>query len=129
MSIDVLAIVGSRDLTEAQRWQAVSIIEAVLQRSTPDAVVTGDASGIDELAAMLAERAGITVDAKEPRGERRWAGPGGFQERNLEIVAACTRLICLRSPQSRTYGSGWTADEAERQGKPVRRITLVPDAA
>lgn len=120
---DVLAIVGSLKVRPEQLAEARRVIEGVLDRKTPDLIVSGGADGIDRLAKVIGEEWGIEVDERKPR-VRRWAGPGGFAERNLEIARRCTRLLCIRSHQSRTYGSGWTADRAEELGKLVWRVTV-----
>jgi hypothetical protein len=39
-------------------------------------------------------------------------------------VADCTVLLAIRCHASATYGSGWAADEAQRQGKRVLRVVL-----
>jgi predicted Rossmann fold nucleotide-binding protein DprA/Smf involved in DNA uptake len=124
--LDVLAVVGSQELTEQQEWEAVSIIIRVIEDRRPDKIVSGGAKGVDTLAKLVADRLGVPFKAYDPQA-RSWGAPGGFRDRNRQIVHACTRLLCLRSAQSRTYGSGWTADEAERQGKPVRRVSLERD--
>lgn len=119
----MLAVVGSQELTEQQEWEAVSIIIGVVEARPPDKMVSGEAPGVDTLAKLVADRLGIPFQGFPPR-VRSWAAPGGFRWRNRLIVHECTRLLCIRSAQSQTYGSGWTADEAERQGRPVRRVRL-----
>lgn len=113
--LDVLAIVGSQDLTREQECKAVSIMMAVLQARRPDKIVSGGAPGVDTLAERVAVHLGVPFEAFLPR-VKAWAAPGGFRDRNMQIVGACTRLLCLRSVQSRTYGSGWTADERQSGG-------------
>lgn len=120
---DVLAIVGSvrfqrpDALTEARR-----IIEDVLDRRRPDAIVSGGAVGIDSLAEQIAGERGIQMIVHLP-AHPRWA-PAGYRDRNLLIVRDCTRLLAIRCHTSKTYGSGWTADRAEATGRIVWRVTL-----
>jgi len=119
---DALAVVGSTHVGTAQLVVARHVIEQVLDRRRPDVIISGGAFGVDTLARVIADERGIPVIEYLPRN-RRWQ-PYGFKERNLLIVRDCTRLLCLRSPASRTYGSGWTADVAEQEGRPVKRVML-----
>lgn len=116
-----LAIVGStqfeRDMP-ATEWASV-LINKVLARYEPEAVVSGGAEGIDSLGVKLAEAAGIQVVEFLP-ATRNWAG---YKARNLLVAQDCTHLLCIRHRDSSTYGSGWTADQAEKLGKVVRRYT------
>jgi hypothetical protein len=120
---DVLAIVGSVSFVRPDALnEARHIIEGALDRNRPDAIVSGGAEGIDSLAEAIATDRGITMIVHRPK-DRRWQ-PDGFKDRNLLIVRDCTRLLAIRCAQSKTYGSGWTADQAERAGRPVWRVTL-----
>lgn len=121
---DVLAIVGSTQFVNPDaRALAVDIILGVFERQRPDAVVSGGAKGIDTLGVELADAASIPTIVHRPT-VRRWAGPGGFRERNLLIARDCTRLLRIVCRESKTYGSGWTADRADELGKAVWRVTL-----
>lgn len=116
-----LAIVGSTQFDQdmpATEW-ATMLIEKVLAQYKPEAVVSGGAIGIDSLGVKLAEVVGIEVVEFLP-ATKNWAG---YKARNLLIAEECTHLLCLRHRDSQTYGSGWTADQAEKLGKPVRRYT------
>jgi len=125
---DILAIVGShRGLDREDLAEARALIEGYLTSRRPDRVVTGGAVGIDTLAGQIAGEYGIPVTVLKP-SRQQWPGPGGFRERNAAIVAACTRLLVIRSIRSTTYGSVWTANLAEESGRPVRRHQ-VPAAA
>lgn len=121
---DVLAIVGSTDWTGAEEdfVRAQALIAHTLTDSRPDKVISGGAHGIDAVAIAIAKAMGIPTQEFPPRF-RRWA-PNGFKARNIVIVQECTRLVVIRSSVSKTYGSGWTADLAERRGKPVERYVL-----
>lgn len=120
----VLAIIGSTDWrgAEAAFAEAEALIADILTRDRPDEVISGGAVGIDTAAVGIAESMGIPTRVFRPQF-RRWA-PNGFKARNTLIVQECTRLVAIRSKVSKTYGSGWTADLAERRGKPVERHLL-----
>jgi hypothetical protein len=55
-----------------------------------------------------------------------WRGQSsaGYQGRNALIATDCTHLLRVAARSSRTYGSGWTADEAQRLGRLVVRERL-----
>lgn len=112
-----LAIVGSVDLTDDQYEAAVYLVTAVVLATRPDSVVTGGAKGVDTIAIKVANARGILLDVRLP-DVPRW---GAFKARNIEIAERCDELIAIRSLQSKTYGSGWTADYAEKIGRKVRR--------
>lgn len=120
----VLAIVGSTLLAGNEKAQA--IIESVLDEFKPSQVVSGGADGIDTMAAETARARGIDVKEFKPL-VKRWAGPGGFEERNQQIADACTHLIRIVSSLTTTYGSGWTRDRAKEQGKFTRNYIVVQE--
>jgi len=117
-----LAIVGSVDLNAQQYEAAVYLVTAVVLATRPDSVITGGASGVDTIAMDVTQSAGIPLDVRWP-DVASWnpLGRRGFRARNVEIAEWCNELIAIRSLQSKTYGSGWTADYAESIGKKVRR--------
>lgn len=122
-----LALVGSTNLTEEQAQEANLIINKVIAELQPATVISGGAEGIDSIAEETAKLLGYNEDDDSlviflPEN-RRWE-PNGFRTRNMLIAEASTILICIRSKQSKTYGSGWTADYAESLGKLVGRILL-----
>lgn len=121
-----LAIVGStqfaRDSDATKR--ASKIIARAICVLDPEQIISGGAEGIDSLAAAFAEVNGIPLREHLPKN-RRWK-PDGFQDRNYLIAQDCTHLLCIRHHASKTYGSGWTADEAERLGKAVERHEIGP---
>lgn len=122
-SRDVLAIVGSTHWPDRTLLvTARHVIEEVLDAQRPDAIVSGGAIGIDTLAREIGDERAIPVIEHLPR-HRRWK-PAGYEERNMLIARDCTRLLCIRHGNSRTYGSGWTADYAASLGRPVDRIFL-----
>lgn len=118
-----LAIVGSAHLTKPQRYKAARIIGRLVHRHEPTVIISGGASGVDEIAQLTAIIYGIEYDGHHPT-EQRWKGPGGFEERNREIAQACDRLARIVIPNATTYGSGWTRDRARDLGKPTEEFVL-----
>lgn len=117
-----LAIVGSVDLTGEQRDEACWLIDCVLRATAPDLVISGGADGIDSAAIDVADCLGMSWLVIPP-DVKKWDPPGqrGFKARNIEIAEECNMLLRICSLQSKTYGSGWTADYAEKIGRKVRR--------
>lgn len=118
-----LAIVGSTSLDGDA--EAARIIDEVLDLYRPTVVVSGGAPGIDTMAVRMAQASGISTMEFFPQ-VRRWAGAGGFRERNLKIAEACDRLVRIVSAESTTYGSGWTRDRAAELGKPTEEFVVKP---
>lgn len=116
-----LAVVGSVNVTYEQLELASRIIRGFLLE-VPKKIITGGAIGIDSLAENMANEYYIPVLVHLPK-HKRWE-PEGYKERNTKIAEDCTHLLCIRTQQSTTYGSGWTADLAERLGKTVWRILI-----
>ena len=87
-----------------------------------DSFVTGDAPGIDALAAGVCDKLDRDCIALSPI-HKRWE-PEGYKARNTLVAETCDELLCIRDPGSSTYGSGWTADYAESLGKPVTRVMI-----
>lgn len=123
-----LAVVGSVNITPHQRGLASTIIDGFFFAYTPEEVISGGAPGIDSLAKgrVVAwnrnQEWHIDFDEILPKNQR-WELEG-FKERNIKIAEACDYLLCIRTQQSTTYGSGWTADHAERLGKTVWRVMI-----
>ncbi len=116
----ILAIVGSVLLDEGeQTLRAEGLIELAIHKTMPDKIVSGGAAGIDSLAEKLSLWLEIPFQKFLPEN-KRWE-PRGFKARNIQIAEVCTHLLCIRTKQSKTYGSGWTADYAESIGKQVIR--------
>lgn len=118
-----LVVVGSVNVTDHQKKIAEDIIIGFLVRNNPEIVISGGALGIDELGIRLAREVMLLETRVHLPENNRWA-PNGYQARNIKISEDCTHLLCIRTQQSTTYGSGWTADHAERSGKTVWRVLI-----
>lgn len=117
----ILAIVGSVELATYQVVEAGEIIRAEIRDSRPRGIISGRADGIDRLAVYIA-RSEFELPVIECLPARQsWEF---FKSRNQLIADLCDELVRIASSISKTYGSGWTADRAEEQGKPVRRYTV-----
>lgn len=135
----VLAIVGSRDVPD---YQSESLVKQAILEHQPKMVVSGGAKGVDKMATKVAAGLGIpwveflpkvmqwdAPELGEPveqvlNGGMQITIPGGFKSRNTKIGDAAECLVRISSPTTKTYGSGWTADYAERIGKRVVRHTV-----
>jgi hypothetical protein len=118
-----LAIVGSAHLTELQTRQAAEIVGNIIRIHEPTTIISGGATGVDRIAQLSAIVSGISYRGFHPT-IRQWKGPGGFEERNLEIAKACDHLVRIVIPNATTYGSGWTRDRAAELGKPTEEYVL-----
>jgi predicted Rossmann fold nucleotide-binding protein DprA/Smf involved in DNA uptake len=112
-----LAIVGSVKIDyKVARKRA---IESIILYS-PTAIVSGGAVGVDSIAEEIAAERSLPCIVCKPGGK----GWEYYKERNILIAELCDTLVAIRSKDSKTYGSGWTADYAEKIGKPVERILI-----
>lgn len=122
-----LAIVGSTNWPDAGGIRvAKMVICAAITFLEPDGVISGGAWGVDSWVREEMEARNRAVDFSEYLpAVRNWTGLGGFKDRNMKVARFCDQLVCIRSIASKTYGSGWTADFAEKElGKKVWRITI-----
>lgn len=128
--VDILAIVGSTyfDKDSHSWWTARNfIIKFLKDDMLPDQIISGMALGIDSIAEYVAKTV-LDLNFKGyPPKNPVWE-PDGFKARNIEIAETCTRLLCIRHYNSNTYGSGWTADYAERNKKHVERYVYTPNS-
>lgn len=113
----ILAIVGSRDLTTPQSFEVFTLCRDFIWAYAPDLVISGGAEGVDSIAVTVAQEYLVRWDEFLPE-KNAWLF---YKRRDTEIAEACDTLLMIRSRQSLTYGSGWTADYAESIGKPVWR--------
>lgn len=127
-----LAIVGTRVMACPGDWdRAVARAVAAIRKLRPAVIVSGGADAGGDQAAEAAARAegytkangGLVIFRPEVR---RFHGPGGYRERDAKIARHCTHLLRIYCHQATTYGSGWTADEAERMGAVVVRHLVCP---
>lgn len=124
---DILAIVGSVRFTCPDGLIiARNLICGELDRERPGLITSGGAVGVDTLAEQAAAKYRLPSRIYRPT-VRRWAGSGGFAERNLRIARACTRLLRIACAESRTFGSGWTALQATKLRRPVRTVIVGRD--
>lgn len=124
-------IVGTRILDcEGDRTRAELRISQAIMKLWPDIIISGGAEGVDEIAELCAGKFGYTEENRKLRifrpTVRRFHGPGGFRARDKEIAHASTHVLRLACKKAKTYGSGWTADEAERIGRVVVRELVCP---
>lgn len=123
----ILAIVGSRAKSwpsERERTAVQGLIEETIEWGLADGgiskVVSGGADGVDTWGVDIAsQQYGLPTKIYLP-DNFRWK-PDGFRKRNRQIVDNSTHLLAIISKHSTTYGSGWTADYAERHGRKVWR--------
>jgi hypothetical protein len=121
----IMTIVGSRFFRGVTDWhiRATNLITEALDVHKPIIVISGGAVGIDQLAIRLATARGIATTEVIPK-TFEWAAEGGLRERNTQMAEACQCCVRIYDPASATYGSGWTADYAERIGKHVERYPI-----
>jgi O-acetyl-ADP-ribose deacetylase (regulator of RNase III) len=130
-----LAVVGSKRFGGPAAWAIARLIVLdELLRLRPEVVVSGGAVGLDRLAGRLARQLGLhppdrlvehlPVPIPDPPAGMRPFEAKGYRRRDQLIAETCTALLRVWSRFSRTYGSGWTADQAARLGRPVGRVML-----
>lgn len=88
------------------------------------AIISGESprGGVDMFAHNYADHLGMEFKGYPPKNNR-WE-PEGYKERNEAIAQRCDVLYRVAVRDSKTYGSGWTADRAEALGKPVFRFYI-----
>ena len=120
----ILAIVGTRLFgSEKGLVYARLVIEyEVTDFMHWTGFVTGDAPGIDTLVKQVCNYQGRECQVLAP-ANRQWE-PEGYKARNILVAETCDEMLCIRDPESSTYGSGWTANYCETLGKKVTRIEI-----
>lgn len=127
-----LAIVGTRVLAcDGDRQRVAARVKAAVEKLRPAVIISGGAKGVDEIAETVTRLMGYdeadgTLIIHRPT-TRKFHGPGGYRERDAQIAQDCTHLLRLACRQATTYGSGWTADEANRLGRVVVRALMCPE--
>lgn len=119
-----LVIVGS---VKAKAQDTKPIIIKAINRLKPDIVGSGGAEGTDTHVEEVVGKMWIAPFLPFKKFlpvSKSWQGWHGFRWRNLKMVAWGTYFIGITSRRSTTYGSGWTIDQAEKQGKPVERFVV-----
>lgn len=118
-----MAIVGSRVFVNPRGLlRAQRIIAAEVGDMYWTGFISGGAPGVDAECERYCQEMDRPCGIFLPQNQR-WR-PGGYEERNKLIAENCDELLCIRCAQSKSYGSGWTADYAEKLGKPVTRILI-----
>jgi len=115
----ILAIVGSQHM----RGNSVAeqhIRDAFDQHQPRHFVSGGEPTGIDLMAEEEADRRSVskTIHLPEQKG---WEW---YKKRDLLIAQDAECLVRIFSGTARTYGSGYTANEAEKLGARVTRIKV-----
>jgi hypothetical protein len=124
---DILAVVGSTKFDGDMHgsYVAFNFLMSYMNTNRPDQVISGGAIGLDSIGIQVANLLDISYRNFLPNNNR-WE-PDGYKARNIEIITNCTRLVCIRHFDAQTYGSGWTADQAEKVGKYVERFVCKPN--
>lgn len=125
-----IAIVGSAVLSSEEQEKGRKMVNDLVgylyaKWGNELVIVSGRSpkGGIDIFAEEAADAQGITKEIFPPE-VHQWEDDGdkiGYKTRNQLIADRCDRLYCLKSLNSKTNGSGWTADRAAEQGKLVVR--------
>lgn len=117
-----VGVTGSRILTYEQRKEARRILTKTLSNYAPYGELHhGCANGIDLIAAQVAKALGMKVieyPAAMPDWER------GYKPRNKRLVNGVDLLLALHSSESKTGGTIWTYQYAQRRGVPAEWIEL-----
>lgn len=129
-----VGIVGSqgKSFSDSQRKEALHLIELILNTWTDDIgnsvayakgleamrfISGGEESGVDTWAETKAISYGWETRIHLPP-TKNWEG---YKARNILIAKDVDILYAIRSTSSTTFGSGWTANYAEKLGKEVHR--------
>ena len=107
-----LLVAGSRSIKE------YDLEGLVLEGVT--LIITGGASGIDEIAEEYADKKRISKLVLRPRYELY--GKGGPLKRNEKMVELCDMALVIWDGRSR--GSRYTIEQAKKMGKQVTVVTV-----
>jgi len=90
-----IAIVGTSRLDSDDTSNALSAIEKILDenKSNINGIITGDASGIDELVRVfLGDDYDVTVCKAK---DKKWEGNNGFKQRNISIAELADKVYSI----------------------------------
>ena len=119
-----IGVSGSRHLTYSQKLQAENVLRAILSAyGKGDELHHGTAVGVDTIAGRIAKCYGIKVVGHPPK-VHQWAAPGGYKDRNIQLVKSVDMLIAVHSPNSTTGGTLWTYTYANSCGVRTEWIEL-----
>lgn len=118
-----LVIVGSmgKAWTLGERGVVRDLIRNVIEKYRTDdqieefVIGSGESpsGGVDMWVHEIADDMGLPFVAFPPK----FRGWPAYRERDQKMADWCTHLVRIKSIRSTTYGSGWTRDRAEEQGK------------
>lgn len=108
--VEVVAIVGSRDYPFLQ-----DVRDYIVELPDDTRIVTGGARGVDQCAEEVAKERGLICAVYRPDWET-YGKRAGFL-RNIDIVAACSRLVAFWDGVSR--GTQHSIRLAQQARKPV----------
>lgn len=119
-----IGITGSRALTVVERRTVRRILRGILScYDAEDELHHGGASGVDRIAAEVADSFGMKV-VSHPAKNPRWDGMAGYKARNMDIVNSSDKIYAFHSPSSSTGGTIWTYNYAKEIGKDVDWISI-----
>lgn len=121
----ILAMVGSDNVYVSRSPSLIDFITNIFIDKEPNIFLSGGARGIDIHSEMIFRKLFPRKEVYIFRPKNfHWEGTGGFKERNLKIAQTCDELVCIRHHKSESFGSGWTAIQAEKLGKKVTRYLI-----
>lgn len=112
-------VTGSRIVGELEEIAAETLLREIIRGLNPveDEWHHGGADGIDLLSKRIAQEFGF-VDGENLIEHvptvRSWAAKGGFRDRNMTLVQSIDKLYALHSSSSRSGGTIWTYNYAQR---------------
>lgn len=122
----ILAIVGTRHFGNHRMFHyAELVIRNEVVYGGWDKIITGArraggeivvTEGIDRLAWSVCKAEGRDCELFVAE-TCTWDAPDGYRARNTRLAEAADHLLCIRDPESKTYGSGWTANHFGTLGK------------
>lgn len=98
MTALVIGIVGSESAKFTKETERLARLQIRILLGHPDLVkaVSGGChlGGIDIWAREEAAKLSVPFEEFAPT-RHQWSGPGGYEERNLRIVQASTKVVCI----------------------------------